>query len=154
MSPSILRPAKQTLLGEALMWSLVALAPKSAVYALHGTLYSPTGWSRPPQQHPSSSCPLSRDVMMGHIKGLLAKLGLNPSSYSRHSLHIGGATTATTAGLRDWEIKSLWCWKSNTYWMHIREMMDMKADCARRMAHTPASRAFNYSHPYPVKDKL
>ena len=54
-----------------------------------------------------SGWPLSRDVMVGHIKGLLAKLGLNPSSYSRHSLQIGGATTATVANLRDWEIKSL-----------------------------------------------
>ena len=86
-----------------------------------------------------SGQPLSRDVMVGHIKGLLAKLGLNPSSYSGHSLHIGGATTATPAGLRDWEIKSLGHWKSNTYQTYIREMMDMKADCARRMAHAPAS---------------
>ena len=101
-----------------------------------------------------SGWPLSRDMMVGHIKGLLAKLGLNPSSYSRHSLHTGGVNTATTVSLRDWEIKSLGCWKSNTYWMYIREMTGMKANCARRMAHAPASRAFNYSHPYPVKDKL
>ena len=38
---------------------------------------------------------LSRDIMVSHIKGLLAKLGLYPSFYSRHSLHTGGATTAT-----------------------------------------------------------
>ena len=56
-----------------------------------------------------SGQPLSRDVVVGHIKGLLAKLGLNPSLYSGHSLHIRGATTAATAGLRDWEIKSLGC---------------------------------------------
>ena len=101
-----------------------------------------------------SSQPLSRDVMVGHIKGLLAKLGLNPSFYSGRSLHIGGATTATAAGLRDWEIKSLGCWKSNTYQTYIREMMDMKVDCTRRMAHTLASITFNYNCPYPVKDKL
>ena len=101
-----------------------------------------------------SGQPLSRDMMVGHIKGLLAKLGLISSSYSGHSLHIGGATTATTASLRDWEIKSLGCRKSNTYWMYIREMTDMKDNCARRMACTPASSAFSYSHPYPVKDKL
>ena len=101
-----------------------------------------------------SGQPLSRDVMVGHIKGLLAKLGLNPSSYSRHSLHIGGATTAAAAGLRDWEIKSLGCWKISTYQTYIREMTDMKANCARRMAHAPDSSVFNYSHPYPVKDKL
>ena len=101
-----------------------------------------------------SGWPLSRDVMVGHIKGLLAKLGLNPSSYSGHSVHIGGATTATTVGLRDWEIKSLWHWKSNIYWTYIREMTYMKTNCTRRMAHALAPRAFNCSHPYPVKDKL
>ena len=69
-----------------------------------------------------ASQPLSRDIMVGYIKGFLAKLGLNPASYSGHSLCIGGATTPTMAGLRDWEIKSLVCWKSNTYWTYIREM--------------------------------
>ena len=101
-----------------------------------------------------SGWPLSRDVMVGHIKGLLDKLGLNPSFYSRHILHIEGAVTDTTAGVRDWEIKSLGHWKNNTYWTYIRELMDMKVNCTRRMAHTPASITFNYSCPYPVKDKL
>ena len=59
--------------------------------------------------------PLLRSMIVGHIKGLLAKLGLNPSLYSGHSMHIRGVTTATTASLRDLEIKSLGCWKSNTY---------------------------------------
>ena len=49
-----------------------------------------------------SSWPISRDMMVEHIKGLLAKLGLNPSSYSGHNLHIAGATTAITDSLRDW----------------------------------------------------
>ena len=111
-------------------------------------------WASPTAPFFQVSCqPLFRDIMVGHIKGLLAKLGLKPF-YSGHSLCIGGAATATTASLRDWEIKSLGCWKSNTYWTYIREMMDMKVDCARRMAHALASIAFNYSHPYPVKDKL
>ena len=59
---------------------------------------------------------------------------------------------ATTAGLRDWEIKSLGCWKSNPYQTYIRETTDMKIKCARRMACAPASITFNYSWPYPVKD--
>ena len=101
-----------------------------------------------------SRWPLPRDIMVGHIKGLLAKLGLNLSFYSRHTLHIGGATTAATASLRDWEIMSLGCWKSNTYWTYIRETMDMKVDCTRRMAHAPVSITFNYGCPYPVKDML
>ena len=95
--------------------------------------------------------PLSRDIMVGHIKGLLAKLGLNPASYSRHSLHTG---RTTTAGLRDWEIKSPGCWKSNTYQTYIRETKDMRVACSGRMACALVSIAFNYSHPYPVKGKF
>ena len=49
-----------------------------------------------------SGQPHSRDIMVGHIKGLLAKLGLNHSSYNGHSLHIGQATTAAAASLRVW----------------------------------------------------
>ena len=97
--------------------------------------------------------PLSRTIMVSHIKGLLTRLGLNPSLHSRHSLHIGGATMAATARLRDLEIKSMGCWKSNTYWTYIGEMMDMKVNCVR-MACAPPSNAFNYSHPYPAKDKF
>ena len=33
-----------------------------------------------------SGQPLSRGMMVGHIKGLVAKLGLNPSLYSGHSM--------------------------------------------------------------------
>ena len=92
--------------------------------------------------------------MVGHIKGLLAKLRLNPTFYSGHSLCTGGATTVATASLRDWEVRSLGYWRSNMYWRYIREMMDMKVDSTGRMSHAPASITFNYSHPYPVKDKL
>ena len=93
-------------------------------------------------------------VMVSHIKGLLTRLGLNPSLYSGHSLCIGGATTAAMAGLRDWEIKSLGCWKSNTYQTYIRERKDMKVNCARRIAHALASNTLNYNHPYQGKDKF
>ena len=38
-----------------------------------------------------SGQPLSRSMMVGHIKGLPAKLGLNPSLYSGHSMHTVGS---------------------------------------------------------------
>ena len=90
--------------------------------------------------------------MVGYIKGLLAKLGLNLSLYSGHSLHIGGATTAAVASLKDWEIKSLGHWKSNIYQTCIKETTDIKIYYAKRMACAPTSITFNYSCPYPVKD--
>ena len=88
--------------------------------------------------------PVSRSMMVSHIKGLLTKLGLNLSLYSQHGMCIWGAATAAMAVLMDWEIKSLGHWKSNTHWTYIRETTDMKINCASRMAHTPASITFNY----------
>ena len=98
--------------------------------------------------------PLSRTISVGHLKGLLTRLGLNPSLYSGHSLHTGGATTAAMASLRDWEIKSLGHWKSNTYQTYIRETTDMMVNSVRSMTHAITSNAFNYSCPYPAKDKF
>ena len=80
-----------------------------------------------------SGQPLSRGMMVSCIKGILAKLGLNPSLFSGYSMNIGRVTMATVAGLRDWEIRSLGHWKSNTYQTYIRETTDMKINCARRM---------------------
>ena len=90
-------------------------------------------------------------MMVGYIKGLLSKLGLNPLLYNGHTMCIRGATTATVAGLRDWEIKSLGCWKSNTYQTYIRETTDMKINSAKRMACALGSITFNCSQPYPDK---
>ena len=82
---------------------------------------------------------LMKNIVVGHIKGLRTTLGLNPSFYSRHPMHIEGATTAAVASLKDWEIKSMGCWKSSTYQTYIRETRDMKINCAKKMASAPAS---------------
>ena len=46
-------------------------------------------------------------TLVDHIKATVAKLGLDLSRYSGHSLHIGRATSATQAGLFQWQIKLL-----------------------------------------------
>ena len=48
-----------------------------------------------------SGQPLSRGMMVGHIKGLLEKLGLNPSLYSGHSMCTGEVTMGAAAGFRE-----------------------------------------------------
>ena len=52
---------------------------------------------------------------------MVAKLGLNPSRYSGHSLHIGGATSAVQTGLSLWQIKLLGHWNSQTYQLYIHQ---------------------------------
>ena len=137
MLQSFLRWARQIPLDKGLMWSLVILAPKSVEPVQLGTSYShimPTG---PLQQCHSFSC---LDIHWQEAwwwvtsKASLLKLGLNHSLYSGHSMCIWVTTMAGVAGLRDWEIKSLGCWKSSTYQTYIRETSDMKINCTKRMA--------------------
>ena len=46
-------------------------------------------------------------ILVDHIKATAARLGLDPSSYSGHSLCIGGATSAVQAGHSQWQINLL-----------------------------------------------
>ena len=62
---------------------------------------------------------LDRLTLVDHIKATAAKLGLDPSRYSGHSLHIGGATSAAQAGLSQWQIKLLGQWNSQAYQLYI-----------------------------------
>ena len=152
----ISRSARQIPSDKELTWSLGVLAPKSVGSVQLGHHTVPLGqtclsdstilsavWTATLKKHDG-----------GSHQSLLAKLGLNPSLYSRHSMCTGGVMTAAAASLSDWEIKSLGHWKSNTYQTYIRETTDMMINCARRMACAPASITFNYSWPYPVKNNL
>ena len=98
-----------------------------------------------------SSWPFSRDMIVAYIKGLLAKLGLSPSSYSRHSLCIGG-------------YHSHCCWPQGLGGQVSRVLEEQHIlDIYKRddrhegwlcQEDGLCPRAFNYSRPYPVKDKL
>ena len=54
-------------------------------------------------------------TLVRHIKAIAAKLGLNPSRYSGHSLCIWGAMSAAQAGLSKWQIKLLGWWNTQVY---------------------------------------
>ena len=51
-------------------------------------------------------------TLVNNIKATAAKLGLDLSRYSGHSLHIGGATSVVQAGLSQWQTKQLGQWNS------------------------------------------
>ena len=59
--------------------------------------------------------------LVNHIKATVAKLGLNPSRYSGHSLCIRGAISAAQAGLSQWQIKLLGQWNSQAYQLYIHQ---------------------------------
>ena len=75
-------------------------------------------------------------TLVNHIKHIATCLKLDPSRYSGHSLHIGGATSVAKAGLSQWQIKLLECWNSQAYQVFIRQ--DPVA-CAGLAAHMAAN---------------
>ena len=54
-------------------------------------------------------------TLVNHIKHVATCLRLDPSRYSDHSLHIGGATLAARVGISQWQIKLLGHWNSQVY---------------------------------------
>ena len=76
---------------------------------------------------------LDHSMLVNHIKAMTAKLGLNPSRYSGHSLHIRGATSAVQAGISQWQIKLLGQWNSQTYQLYIHQDLLVCAGFAAHM---------------------
>ena len=77
---------------------------------------------------------LDRVTLVNHIKHLATSLGLDSSRYSGHSLHTGGATSATEAGLSQWQIKMFGWWNSQAYQVYIKQDPWACADFAACMA--------------------
>ena len=65
--------------------------------------------------HLSDRHPVSKVSLVSFISYLLHQVGIDPSHYSGHSFRIGGATSASLAGLTDYEIKLLGRWNSDFY---------------------------------------
>ena len=56
--------------------------------------------------------PFSTLLMANHTREALSQVGINASSYTGHSFHIGAATVAVAVGIQDSTIKMLGQWKS------------------------------------------
>ena len=67
------------------------------------------------------------------IKRLIKQIGLQPDSYSSHSIRSGAASTAAQAGFSDWEIMRVGGWKSATYRDYIRGLDTHVAGFSARM---------------------
>lgn len=64
--------------------------------------------------------PVTRAVFLQWLSTVIARVGLNPASYSGHSLRIGAATSASSAQLEDSLIRTLGRWKSDCFVRYIR----------------------------------
>ncbi len=58
--------------------------------------------------------------VINETQSLLTKLGFNAALYAGHSYRIGAATTAASAKLPSWLIKTLGRWTSDCYERYIK----------------------------------
>ena len=95
----------------------------------------------------SSGLPLARRDLTTFLSSLLQLVGLDPQHYSGHSFRIGGATSATIAGLNDYEIKLLGRWSSDCYKRYIHSPLSLFLTVAPRIAETKDI-PYQYASPY------
>lgn len=80
--------------------------------------------SRPPPHRVlfmlSDGSPLTYVLLSRFIKSLVAKMGLDPSRYSPHSLRAGSATDAASNGAPAHFIQALGRWRSQAYLSYLR----------------------------------
>ena len=77
---------------------------------------------------------LTKSLLQKETRLQVARLGLDPSSFSGHSFRSGSATTAAAAGLADWEIKLLGRWTSDAYQRYIRATPSLLSSFSSRMS--------------------
>ena len=68
------------------------------------------------------------------LKDLVKALGLTPANYSTHSLRAGVATTAAASNFKEWELKLLGGWATNTCNTYIRPTAQHRRNFATRLA--------------------
>lgn len=79
----------------------------------------------------SDGTPLTYHSCSNSLKSLLLKLGLNPTTYSLHSLRAGSATDAATKGASSHFIRALGRWRSAAYMAYLRPGPEDQAKVAR-----------------------
>ena len=67
-----------------------------------------------------SPAPLTRPLLMVHLRAIIQQLGSDPSGFSGHSFRSGAATTAAQLRVPDSQIKLLGRWKSNAFHRYVK----------------------------------
>ena len=109
-------------------------APVCAVCITHHYISShPAHPSQPLFQFTSGHL-LTYHIYNASIKNLVRAIGLDPASYSSHSIRAGAATQAAESGLDSDSIKRLGRWRSQAYSVYLRPPPDSFADFAPALA--------------------
>ena len=111
----------------------------------------PVDPSTTPRFQLSDNSPVTKAGRVSFVSQLLPLIGIDPSQYSGHSFRIGGATSASHAGLSDYEIKLIGRWSSDCYWRYIRSPLNLFLGNPRKIAQTQAIK-FQYANPYLLNE--
>ena len=82
----------------------------------------------------SSGTPLTKTALVSETRALLSRSGFNASHYAGHSYRIGAATTAASAGLPTWLIKTMGRWSSDCYERYVRVPHSVLSDVSKTLA--------------------
>jgi hypothetical protein len=88
-----------------------------------------------------SGAPLSYDALQKFIKHLAAAAGFNSSSFSTHSLRIGGATSLIECGFSREVVKQLGRWSSDAYMLYVRISYNVHQDTSAKLAKAAEDRS-------------
>ena len=91
---------------------------------------------------------LTKQQLVTFVSHLLRLIGVDPTAYGRHSFRIGGSTSASYAGLADYEIQMLGSWKSDCYKTYVRSPLNVLLQFPQRTSAKTASITYQYANPY------
>ena len=108
----------------------ILLCPIAALTAYMAT----RGCSQGPFFHFPDHQPLTRQLLVEHLRRALQATGLDPKKFAGHSFRIGAATTAAAHGLEDSLIRTLGRWQSSAYLRYLRIPREQLAKISRTLS--------------------
>lgn len=84
-----------------------------------------------------SGVPLSRELLVRHVRAALREKGIDDTKYAGHSFRIGAATSAAAVGVEDSLIKTLGRWESSAYLAYVKIPRERLAAVSRKLANKP-----------------
>ena len=76
---------------------------------------------------------LTRPLLVTLLRKALSRAGFKPEDYAGHSFWIWAATTAAACGVPVEIIKTLGCWKSQTYQLYVRVLTDQLSSISKQL---------------------
>ena len=89
---------------------------------------------------------MTKQQLVTFVSHLLRLIGVDPTAFCTHSFRIGGATSASLAGLADYEIQMLGSWKSDSFKTYVRSPINVLLQFPERMAKI-APITYQYANP-------